>query len=171
MKLSPHFSLAELTVTTRRDTGDADADGDTGETIANVPDAAAVKALTLLAVQVLEPVRLALGGHGLKVTSGYRSRALNIAIKGAKNSEHCRGEAADVIPLGGLGIEDAFRKVAALVRAGAIPVDQAIVYAKGGFMHLSIALGPAAPKREVLRSLAAGGSGGPYVPYAPESSR
>jgi|694.fasta_scaffold02225_7 hypothetical protein len=161
-KVSPNFTLAELTVTTRPDAGDADGDGNTHETIPNVPDAAAEKALRLLAVNVLEPVRAALGAP-LKVTSGYRSRAVNAAIKGAKNSQHMKGEAADVCPLG-MSIEVAFRKVAALVKSGALPVDQAIVYGKGGFMHLSHSA--TSGKREVLRSLAASGSGGPYEPYA-----
>ena len=161
-KLSPHFTIAELTVTTRPDTGDADGDGNTSETVPNVPGDAEIKALRLLAVNVLEPVRAALGVP-LEVTSGYRSRALNTAIKGAKNSQHMKGEAADVRPIG-MSIEAAFRKVAALVKSGALPVDQAIVYGKGNFIHLSFSATSA--KREVLRSLAASGSGGPYEPYA-----
>lgn len=167
MNLSPHFPLAELTVTGRPDAGDADGDGNTNETIPNEPGAAELKALTLLALRVLEPVRavvLACGGRGLKVTSGFRSRALNLAIKGSKGSEHLKGEAADTRPIG-TSVAVVFGKVAAIVRAGGLPVDQLILYPRGGFFHVSIALGPAAPKCEVLVSAAAGGSGGPYEPY------
>lgn len=48
-----------------------------------------------LVFNVLQPLRDACG-HPLRVNSGYRSKALNKAIKGAANSQHTRGEAADI---------------------------------------------------------------------------
>jgi zinc D-Ala-D-Ala carboxypeptidase len=159
-RISDHFTRAELTVTTRPDDADADGDGNRSEPMPNAPGDAETKALRLLAVNVLEPVRAALGVP-LKVTSGFRSKALNTAIKGAKHSQHMAGEAADVRPLG-MSVEQAFRKIAAMIREGNLPADQAIVYGKGNFIHLSHT---PTPRREVLRSLAASGSQGPYEPY------
>ena len=161
--ISDHFSLAELTVTTRPDADDADGDGNRSEPMPNEPGAAELKALRLLAANVLEPVRAGLGVP-LKVTSGFRSRALNTAIKGSKSSQHMAGEAADVRPLG-MDVETAFRKIAAMIREGNLPADQAIVYEKGSFIHLSFTASRP-PRRQVLRSLAASGSAGPYEPYA-----
>lgn len=160
-KLSDHFTLGELTVTTRPDADDADGDGNRSEPMPNEPGAAEIKALRLLCVNVLEPVRAALGVP-LRVNSGFRSRALNTAIKGAKGSQHMKGEAADVRPID-MDVETAFRKIAAMIREGRLPADQAIVYKKGNFIHLSHSA--AGNRREVLRSLAASGSGGPYEPY------
>jgi hypothetical protein len=45
----------------------------------------------------LERVRLVLGGRSIRVNSGYRSMALNRAVKGAPSSAHMRGLAADIV--------------------------------------------------------------------------
>lgn len=47
----------------------------------------------------LERVRAVLGCPIL-ISSGYRSPKLNAAIGGARNSQHCKGEAADFIAPG-----------------------------------------------------------------------
>lgn len=84
MKLSPHFTLAEMTVSqTARRRG-----------IRNKPSATRIAALTLLCEEVLEPVR-AHFERPVIVSSGYRSPALNKAIGGSGSSQHCKGEAAD----------------------------------------------------------------------------
>ena len=83
-RLSPHFSLFEMTRS-----GVAIACG-----ISNVPSAAAIENLRLLCVAVLEPLRRRYGR--ILITSGYRSRELNRKVGGAKNSQHLRGEAADI---------------------------------------------------------------------------
>ncbi len=51
-----------------------------------------------LAVNVLQPTRDALGR--IRITSGYRSPELNVAIEGSTGSLHCSGCAADIEPLG-----------------------------------------------------------------------
>lgn len=150
MKLSPHFSLAELTTT--------------GTGLANVPHPAEVSALVALCDHVLEPVR-ALLGVPLRVNSGYRSEAVNAAIKGAARSQHMRGEAADVVPVG-MDVETAMARIAEAVRAKRLTVDQAIAYHAGGFLHLSYA-SLTKNRCELLRSSARGGSGGPYAPWTP----
>ena len=146
MSLSPHFTLAELTRT--------------GTGIANEAAPSQVAALTSLCLHVLEPIR-ALLGVPLRVTSGFRSSAVNAAIKGAAGSQHLKGEAADIVPVG-MDVETAMARIV----AARIPVDQLIVYPRGRFIHVSYAAGKA-QRRQLLRSDAAGGSGGPYSRWAP----
>jgi hypothetical protein len=84
LQLSPHFWLAELTVSEvalRRG-------------IENIPDNLAMSNLFKLA-SLLEQVRAALGNKAVVVSSGYRGPALNSAIGGSKTSEHMTGCAAD----------------------------------------------------------------------------
>lgn len=82
--LTPHFTLGEMTAS-----GTAVRRG-----LKNVPSAVAVENLRALCREVLEPLRRQVGC--VRVTSGYRSEALNRAVRGAENSQHRRGEAADV---------------------------------------------------------------------------
>ena len=84
MQLSEHFTLAEMTRSTTA----------VRKGIPNNPPADVVKALTSLCVNVLEPVRVHYG-KPVRVTSGYRSPRLNVAIGGSASSRHCFGEAAD----------------------------------------------------------------------------
>ena len=149
MQISPHFSLDELTRTSTAHP--------------NEPDEASRKRLKLLCDEVLEPLRLLVGP--LRVNSGYRSAEVNKAIGGAKGSQHLTGEAADVVPLN-LSAEQAMLILAQAIYRGEFPtLGQGIIYASG-FLHVSIDL-PIRPRRELLRSLASGGSGGPYVVYRP----
>lgn len=84
MKLTKNFSLHEFT---RSQTA-------TRRGIKNHPDAKKIAALKLLCEKVLQPVRDHYG-KPLRISSGYRSPALNRAIGGASNSQHAKGEAAD----------------------------------------------------------------------------
>ena len=143
--MTPHFSLAELTRT--------------GTGLPNDPPPSRVAALTSLCTHVLEPIR-ALLGVPLRITSGYRSAVVNQAIKGAVGSQHMLGEAADIVPVG-MDVETAMARIA----AARIPVDQLIVYPRGGFLHVSYAAGRV-QRGELLRSAAPGGSGGPYSRWA-----
>ena len=47
---------------------------------------------------LLDPLR-ELYGHPIEVSSGYRCPKLNAAVNGAINSQHMRGEAADIYAL------------------------------------------------------------------------
>jgi len=87
IKLSPHFSLWEF-VTSQ--TGER-------QNIDNTPSDEVIANLRTLCTSILEPARAALGP--LRVSSGYRSPALNAAIGGSKTSAHMLGFAADIIPL------------------------------------------------------------------------
>ena len=52
--------------------------------------------LKYICINILEPVRARYGAP-IKVTSGYRSLQLNSAIKGAAASQHCLGQAVDIM--------------------------------------------------------------------------
>jgi zinc D-Ala-D-Ala carboxypeptidase len=80
-KLSKHFSLAELTVTS------------TG--IPNAPDTPAHLTALHVTAAGLETVRRLLGDAPIIITSGYRCRRVNKAVGGVDVSDHTLGYAAD----------------------------------------------------------------------------
>lgn len=80
-----HFTIKELT---RSATAEK-------QKIDNTPDATAVRNLTLLVDNVLDPLRERFG-KPIYVNCGYRCAALNEAVGGARNSQHLYGEAADI---------------------------------------------------------------------------
>lgn len=85
MKLSENLSLAEVTIS----------DSAKRLGINNTPTKDHLIALTKLANNVFQPIR----DHfkvPIHISSGYRSSALNKALKGASNSQHCKGEAIDI---------------------------------------------------------------------------
>ena len=84
MKLSGHFSLAELTKSQTA----------TRKGIDNQPTLDHIENLTELCTHVLEPTRRNFG-KPMVITSGYRSEELCEAIGSSKNSQHAKGEAAD----------------------------------------------------------------------------
>ena len=55
------------------------------------------KNMNTLVNKVLDPLREKVGA--IRVNSGYRTPAHNKQIGGATNSQHCKGEAADIFPL------------------------------------------------------------------------
>lgn len=69
----------------------------TAEGIKNIPDALSRTRLTTLIDKVLDPLREQYG-KAIHVNSGYRCHELNKhpEVKGAWNSQHLRGEAADL---------------------------------------------------------------------------
>ena len=63
--------------------------------IDNTPNSEIVNNLKQLVDQVLDPLRKRYG-KPIKVNSGYRCEQLNKAVKGAANSQHIKGLAADI---------------------------------------------------------------------------
>tara|TARA_R100000541_G_scaffold58609_1_gene70092 strand:+ start:1010 stop:1471 length:462 start_codon:yes stop_codon:yes gene_type:complete len=63
--------------------------------IDNNPTEEHLKALKTIANEVFQPIRDYFDVP-IAISSGYRSRALNIAIKGSATSQHCKGEALDL---------------------------------------------------------------------------
>ena len=54
-----------------------------------------IENLRNLCLEVLQPFRDYVGAP-VHINSGYRCKALNLAVGGVKNSQHSRGEAADI---------------------------------------------------------------------------
>jgi hypothetical protein len=63
--------------------------------IKNKPGVPEIINLVYLAAYVLEPLREAMG-EPIKIGSGYRCPALNRAVGGVSNSQHMKGQAADL---------------------------------------------------------------------------
>lgn len=83
MKLTENFDLAELTAT------------HTG--LPNTPGPVEGEKLLYLANFILQPIRDRWGR--LRINSGYRSPAVNQRVGGSASSQHCLGEAADIVLL------------------------------------------------------------------------
>lgn len=63
--------------------------------IDNKPNVQQMINLVYLCAYVLEPLRVAMN-EPIKIGSGFRSRALNKAVGGVNNSQHLKGQAADL---------------------------------------------------------------------------
>lgn len=85
--------------------------------IDNSPSLYAIGNLTALVINVLDPVRAAMG-KPIRVTSGYRCPELNARIPGtSSDSQHTKGEAADIVIAKG-GKWDNYLLGCAIVRLG-----------------------------------------------------
>ena len=100
--------------------------------IDNTPPASAVRALHELVDHVLDPLRKAWGGP-IRVNSGYRCPELNKAVGGSPNSQHQRGEAADIT----VGSPARNRRLLALIKRLNLPVDQCIDEKGCRWIHVS----------------------------------
>jgi zinc D-Ala-D-Ala carboxypeptidase len=141
--VSPHFMLSELLV--------SEAAARLG--IPNDPPPAVVAALRELAQDLLEPVRSRFGA--IRITSGYRSPALNAAIGGSPTSVHQLGHAADLNP----AVKGITRKqVIEFVLSGEAPFDQVIH--EGTWCHVARRSPARTMRREALMMF-----GGKYAPY------
>jgi hypothetical protein len=88
-KLTANFTLGELTFSQTA----------VMLRIDNTPTLGEIQRLRKLCEQILQPARDALGS--LRISSGFRSKILNRAVGGVRNSDHQLGHAADVIPTNG----------------------------------------------------------------------
>lgn len=121
--LSENFSLRELTRTSHTE-------------CPNEPGPREIANLRRLAQEVLQPLRDTWGDR-LKVNSGYRSLLLNTRVRGASNSYHLRGLAAD-IDCG----TSALKAMTLAVSCSTLhlPVVEAIVSRRGAHYWLHVAL-------------------------------
>ncbi len=87
--------------------------------------------LRALVDEVLDPLREAYG-RPIRVNSGYRCPKLNRLVGGSPNSQHTRGEAADIQPV--VGNEGDLDFLAQLLIANG-KFDQLILYPT--FIHVS----------------------------------
>ena len=123
-KLSEHFSLGEFV---RSSTAQR-------MSIDNTPDAEVIENLRNLCTKVLEPLREHLG-QPVVITSGFRSKRLNETVGGVKNSQHLRGEAADLMVEGEKQARDWIRWMMDFLE-----FDQLILEKKGKkvWVHVSL---------------------------------
>lgn len=108
--------------------------------IDNTPPPEAVARLAALANKLLDPIR-ELWGAPIMVNSGYRSPLLNKAVKGAADSQHMRGEAADITTGTVTGNKLLFNKIIAAQKRGKIQFDQLIDENNYSWLHVSYAAG------------------------------
>lgn len=129
--MTPHFTLAELTVTDHR-------------TLDNTPDPIALANLQRLA-EFLERVKEVLGGKPVMVNSAFRSKAVNDAVGSSDKSQHRLGCAADIrVP--GMTPDAVVRAV----MASGLAYDQ-LIREFDSWTHISIPNVPtAAPRKMAL---------------------
>jgi zinc D-Ala-D-Ala carboxypeptidase len=153
MKLSKYVSLAEVT---RSDTAKR-------RGIDNSPTPEHLENLKVICEEVFDKVREYFGVP-LFISSGYRSAALNKAIKGSKSSDHCNGRALDLDQDGhGNGVTnmDVFKFI-----KDNLEFDQ-LIYEFGtdknpDWVHVGYRKG--ANRKQILRAIKEGGKT-KYVPY------
>ena len=111
--------------------------------INNDPTPEAAENLKLLVDNVLDPLRNAYG-KPIIVTSGYRSPALNAAVKGSKTSQHVKGQAADITA----GSKQENKKLFELAQELNLPYCQLID--ERGFTWVHISYDKNNVKRQIL---------------------
>ena len=108
--------------------------------------------LVYLAAYVLEPLRVAMG-KPIKISSGYRCEKLNKAVGGVYNSQHLKGQAADIDIQGDMAFG---RKIFDYIKDH-LPFDQLIWEhnAKGSYwVHVSYVHPPfGRNRRQVIDNL------------------
>ena len=127
MKLTEHFTLAELTVTSHRE-------------FDNTPNEAEKANLQKLA-EFLETVKTTLDGKPIMVNSAFRSKQVNDSVGSKDTSQHRTGCAADIRVPG--MTPDAVVKA---IMAADLPYDQ-LIREFDAWTHISIA---DKPRRQTL---------------------
>ena len=129
--MTPNFTLAELTVTDHRE-------------FKNEPNPSEIANLQRLA-ELLEQVKVAIGGKPVMVNSAFRSKQINDAVGSKDTSQHRVGCAADIrVP--GMA-PDAVVKA---VIAAKLPFDQ-LIREFDRWTHISVPnTVSAAPRGQVL---------------------
>lgn len=131
--MAQYFTIGELC---RSDTALA-------QGIENTPDNTTIERMNALMDECLDKVR-ALWGKPIGVNSGFRSAALNRAVGGAKNSQHLRGEAADITT----GCRAHNKRLFEMICASDIEFDQLIDESNYKWLHISYCKGN--NRKEVL---------------------
>ena len=131
MHLTPHFTLDELTTTDHRE-------------FDNTPNDQELENLKRLA-DMLEQVKVVLGGKPIMINSAFRSKKVNDAVGSKDTSQHRIGCAADLrVP--GMTPDEVVRKVI----ASGISFDQ-IIREFDRWTHISVPNSvDTAPRRQAL---------------------
>ena len=145
IQFTKNFSLHELLLTSHRKFDEEQYN----------PPTEVIENLRALCVNILQPVRDALGSP-VNLNSGYRCPSLNRSIGGAKNSQHMTGHAADIIDLNN-GNENLFKKIKELN----LPFDQMID--EFGFRWVHVSYDPVRNRRQILQAVKNGRGQTVYV--------
>lgn len=131
IKLTPNFTLEELTVTDHRQ-------------FDNTPNEKETANLIRLA-RFLEKLKVLLGGKPIMVNSAYRSKRVNDAVGSSDKSQHRLGCAADIrVP--GMTPDE----VVKAIKASNLEYDQ-LIREFNSWTHVSIPnVADAAPRKQVL---------------------
>lgn len=97
----------------------------------NTPTAEVISNLTQLVNNVLDPLREKYG-KPIKVSSGYRSAAVNRSVNGATSSQHRLGEAADIT----VGSKEGNKLLFDIIKKE-LPFDQLIDEKNFSWVHVS----------------------------------
>lgn len=124
--MAKYFTLLELTTS-----GAARKAG-----IDNTPPPAIAAKLSALANKLLDPVR-EMWGAPIYVNSGYRCPVLNKTVKGATNSQHMKGEAADITAGSPEKNRRLFDMIVEARGRGKISFDQLIDESDYSWLHIS----------------------------------
>ena len=128
-----NFTIQELTASATAE----------AKKIKNDPTPEAAENLKQLVDKVLDPLRDAYG-KPIRVNSGYRSPALNKAVKGSKTSQHMKGQAADITA----GSKQENKKLFELAQELNLPYCQLIN--ERGFTWVHISYDKNNVKRQIL---------------------
>jgi zinc D-Ala-D-Ala carboxypeptidase len=134
IQFTPNFSLHELLMTEHRNFDEEQYN----------PPAEVIENLNALCINILQPLRNSLSTP-VKINSGYRCPSLNRSIKGAKNSQHMTGQAADIIDLTH-GNEFLFKKIKELT----LPFDQMID--EFGLRWVHVSYDPSRNRKQILQA-------------------
>lgn len=104
--------------------------------IDNTPTREIEDNLNTLIDSILDPVRERYGSP-IRVSSGFRSKALNKAVNGANNSQHLFGEAADLIPYD-LDVKALYDLCLDMIEREEISVGQLINEYNFSWVHVSL---------------------------------
>lgn len=126
MKLSPHFTLEEMTYSSTA----------AKYHIENKPSQRTTNELTRLCNELLESIRMKWNSP-IIVSSGYRCPELNRKIGGAKNSQHIYGTAADIKPKEGT-VKELFECIKSMIDNNEITVRQLIDEYNYSWVHVSV---------------------------------
>ena len=141
-KVTMHFTIEELYASAT-----AKAKG-----INNKPDIQQIINLVYLAAYVLEPLRVAMG-EPISISSGFRCQELNQKVGGVRNSQHLKGQAADINIKGDL---QKGKKIFDYIRKN-LPFDQLIwEHDRSGTYWIHVSYVPAAygrNRRQVIDNL------------------
>lgn len=148
MQITKNFNLSELldSATARRMNYNEQFD----------PPQHVINNLVELCINILQPLRTHLG-KSIMVTSGYRCERLNKRVKGARNSQHLFGQAAD-IKVVGMTTNEIVDEIISLD----LPFDQ-VIEEFGSWVHVSYSNTPF-NRKEALRAIKRNNRT-VYIPY------